>query len=131
MSDVKKIDPKQLNGLTLAYVGDAVYELFVRNHLISTGKVKPNELHKMATKFVSAKAQAKCILKLLEEQILTEEEKGIVMRGRNAKSATSPKNTDIQTYRYSSGFEALIGYLYLLKREERMSELLDLSLNLE
>ena len=119
-----KIDVKMLNSLALAYMGDAVYEMYVRNHLIQTGAVKPHLLHKQATAFVSAKAQNKVIHFFLESKCLTEEELAVVRRGRNAKSGTVPKNTDVQTYRYSTAFEALIGYLYLLKHQQRMEELI-------
>ncbi|MBB5325808.1 ribonuclease-3 family protein [Anoxybacillus tepidamans] len=117
-------DAKQLNGLALAYIGDAVYELYVRHRLLSKGNVKPNQLHRQAIQYVSAKAQAKALLSLLEQSILTEEEQAIVRRGRNAKSATIPKNTDVQTYRYSTAFEALIGYHFLENNEERMERLI-------
>lgn len=118
------VDIKQLNGLTLAYVGDAVYELHIRNHLVQSGQVKPNELHQKAVTFVAGKAQADVIFHWLETDILTEEEERIVVRGRNAKSASIPKNTSVQAYRYSTGFEALIGYHYLLNHEKRLQELL-------
>jgi len=124
------LDVKQLNSLALAYMGDAVFEVYVREHLLQNGKVKPNHLHKEATKYVSAKAQANIIRYMLEEQVLTDEEVAVVMRGRNAKSGTVPKNTDVQTYRYGTAFEALIGYLYLLKKEERLEELIVLSFKL-
>lgn len=122
------IDVKMLNSLALAYMGDGVYEMYVRNHLIKKGSVKPHLLHKQATAFVSAKAQNKIIHFFLENNQLTEEEMAVVRRGRNAKSGTVPKNTDVQTYRYSTAFEALIGYLYLLKRKERMEELIQQSI---
>lgn len=123
-----EIDVKMLNSLALAYMGDAVYEMYVRHHLIQTGAVKPHLLHKQATAFVSAKAQNKVIHSFLESECLTEEELAVVRRGRNAKSGTVPKNTDVQTYRYSTAFEALIGYLYLLKRQQRMEELIHQSI---
>lgn len=118
------LEVKQLNSLALAYMGDAVYEVYVREHLLQHGRVRPNHLHKEATKYVSAKAQSDIIHFLLEQKLLTDEEVGVVMRGRNAKSGTVPKNTDVQTYRYGTAFEALIGYLYLLKREERLEEII-------
>lgn len=119
-----KLDLKQLKSLALAYMGDAVYEVHIREHLLYTGKVHPQKLHKAAVRFVSAKAQAKVIRYWLEEESLSEEEQGVVRRGRNAKSGSSPKNTDIQTYRYSTAFEALIGYLYLSENKERLEELI-------
>jgi ribonuclease-3 family protein len=117
-------DVKQLNGLALAYIGDAVYEVYVRHHLLANGSVKPHQLHRQAIQYVSAKAQAKVLLALLEKELLTEEERAIVRRGRNAKSGTIPKNTDVQTYRYSTAFEALIGYHFLGKNEKRVEELI-------
>ncbi|MDQ0272555.1 Mini-ribonuclease 3 [Cytobacillus purgationiresistens] len=119
----KKIDPKQLNSLALAYMGDAVFENYVRHELIQKGSVRPNLLHKEATRYVSAKAQAKVIHAMLDGDNLSEEERAVVRRGRNAKSGTVPKNTDVQTYRYSTAFEALIGYLYLSDRLERLEEI--------
>jgi ribonuclease-3 family protein len=120
----EKIDAKQLNSLALAYMGDAVYEEYVRRHLLQSGKVKPHQLHREGTKYVSAKAQCQVLFQMLDEQLLTEEEYAVVMRGRNAKSGTVPKNTDVQTYRYSTAFEALMGYLYLSAENERLEELI-------
>ncbi|MFD3449206.1 Mini-ribonuclease 3 [Microbacteriaceae bacterium 4G12] len=117
------IDVKQLNSLALAYMGDAVYEQYIRHHLLSKGNVRPNQLHRLSTQYVSAKAQAKVVYSLRESSFLTDEEEAVLMRGRNAKSGTVPKNTDVQTYRYSTAFEALIGYHYLLGNRERLEEL--------
>jgi ribonuclease III family protein len=119
-----KIDEKQLNSLALAYMGDAVFEIYVRRHLIQLGRVRPHFLHKEATHYVSAKAQSHIIHKMLDSQMLTEEETAVVKRGRNAKSGTVPKNTDVQTYRYSTAFESLLGYLYLAGRQERLEEII-------
>lgn len=124
--DKQAINPKELNSLALAYMGDAIYEAFVRRHLLEKGIVKPHRLQKEAVNYVSAKSQSYCIHSMLEQEILTEEEKNIVMRGRNAKSNTVPKNTDVQTYRYSTAFEALIGYLYLAGKTGRLRELMNL-----
>ncbi|WLR50942.1 ribonuclease III domain-containing protein [Bacillus tianshenii] len=121
------VDAKQLNALALAYMGDAVYEQFIRYQLLQSGQVRPNQLHREATKFVSAKAQAAIIHRLLEDNQLSEEETAVVRRGRNAKSGTIPKNTDVQTYRYSTAFESLIGFHYLSEHEERLEELLRLA----
>jgi ribonuclease-3 family protein len=117
-------DFKQLNGLALAYMGDAVIDTYVRYYLIANGKTRPHRLHTEATRFVSAKAQAKFVTYLLEQSCLTEEEQNAFMRGRNAKSNTIPKNTDRNTYRYSTAFEALIGYLYLGDNKERIDEII-------
>lgn len=106
------LDAKQLNSLALAYMGDAVFEVYVRRHLLQSGRVKPHHLHREGTRYVSAKAQCQILFQLMDHQSLNEDEMAVVMRGRNAKSGTVPKNTDVQTYRYSTAFEALMGYLY-------------------
>ena len=129
MAKQSTIKPMELNSLALAYMGDAVYEKYIRHHLLLKGAVKPHLLHREATKFVSAKAQSKVIHYILEESILDEEEQGVVRRGRNAKSGTVPKNTDVQTYRYSTAFEALIGYLFLSGRMERAEEIIRLAID--
>ncbi|RFU61378.1 Mini-ribonuclease 3 [Peribacillus glennii] len=118
-----KVDEKILNSLALAYMGDAVYETYIRHHLIQKGAVKPHLLHKEATRFVSAKAQSKAVHFLLGTGKLTDEELAVVRRGRNAKSGTVPKNTDVQTYRYGTAFEALMGYLYLAGKKQRLEEI--------
>ncbi|SHE14363.1 Mini-ribonuclease 3 [Chlamydia abortus] len=122
-------DPKLMNPLVLAYIGDAVYELAVRQHLASRANFRPNQLHKQATRYVSAKAQALALERW--QPVLTEEEADVVRRGRNAKSGTSPKNTDILVYRHSTALECLVGYLYCLGREDRLSQLINLSLGME
>lgn len=122
------IDVNQMNSLTLAYVGDAVYELQVRHFLVESGSVKPHQLHDRAIKYVSAAAQASIIKHLIEAGELTEEEHSVMRRGRNAKSATIPKNVSAQTYRYSTGFEALVGYLYLKNRHPRLNEIISKSI---
>lgn len=122
------LDAKQLNSLALAYMGDAVFETYVRHHLLLRGKVRPHRLHREGTRYVSAKAQCQILFQMLDECMLNEEEEAVVMRGRNAKSGTVPKNTDVQTYRYSTAFEALIGYLYLLGRKDRLEELIEKAL---
>ena len=111
---------RQMSPLTWAYVGDSVYEQYIRTHLVNTTKLKPHELHIKAIKYVKAKAQADILQKL--EEILTEEEKDIVRRGRNTKNNHIAKNASVQDYMYSTAFEALIGYLYLTKQDERLSE---------
>lgn len=124
------IDEKQLNSLALAYLGDAVFENYIRYHLIQIGKVRPHQLHREATGYVSAKAQAEIIHQMMGQSLLSEEELAVVRRGRNAKSGTVPKNTDVQTYRYATAFEALIGYLFLAKREPRLEELIEIAIRL-
>ena len=111
-----------MSPLTWAYIGDAIYELYIRQHLIETTNLKPNKLHREAIKYVSAKAQAQ-ILENLQES-LTEEEKEIVRRGRNTENHHLPKNAKPADYMRATAFEALIGYLYISKQEERLQELL-------
>lgn len=118
------IDTKQLNALALAYMGDAVLETYVRYHLIATGKVRPQRLHQLATTYVSAKAQAAFVKHLFDEVRLSKQEEQVFLRGRNAKSATIPRNTDLATYRQSTGFEALLGYLYFQDHYERIDEII-------
>ncbi|MGT2772014.1 Mini-ribonuclease 3 [Streptococcus marimammalium] len=118
------LDVNLINGIALAFEGDAVYSMYVRRHLIMVGQTKPNQLHRMATHYVSAKAQAMLINKLIEEKLLTEKEEDIYRRGRNATSNTKAKNTDVITYRMSTGFEAVIGYLHMTEQFERLEELI-------
>ena len=118
-------DVNLINGIALAFEGDAVYSMYIRRHLIFQGMTKPNQLHREATKYVSAKAQAYLISLMLEEGILTEKEEDIYKRGRNANSHTKAKNTDIVTYRMSTGFEAVMGYLHMTEAIERLEELID------
>lgn len=119
------IDLKQLNALALAYMGDSVLDMYVRYYLIAQGNVRPHRLHVEATKYVSAKAQANIMGKLLEEDFLTTDEIAIFKRGRNAKSGSIPKNTDLNTYRYSTGFEAILGYHYFQGKKERLDEIMN------
>ena len=118
-------DVNLINGIALAFEGDAVYSMYIRRHLIFQGLTKPNQLHREATKYVSAKAQANLISVMLEERILTEKEEDIYKRGRTANSHTKAKNTDIVTYRMSTGFEAVMGYLHMTEAIERLEELID------
>lgn len=118
------MDAKQANGLTLAYIGDAVFELYIRSYILDGGLTKVNELHKKAIEYTSAQAQANAIYYLLDNNLLSEEEITIYKRGRNSHVKTARKSTDLQTYLDATGFEALIGYLYLEKNEERLAEIL-------
>lgn len=116
-------DFKLLNGLALAYVGDAIYEIYIRDYLIRQGHTKPNMLHRQATHYVSAKGQSYLMKEMLKADCLSEEELTMYKRGRNAKSHTSAKNADITTYRISTGFEALFGFLHLTEQKLRLEEL--------
>ena len=111
-----------LSPLTWAYVGDCIYELYIRTDLVNKTKLKPHKLHIESIKYVKAKAQADILKELME--ILTDEEKDIVRRARNAENHHLPKNADPEDYMYSTAFEGLIGYLYLCKKDERLKEIL-------
>lgn len=123
-NNLSPMDIRMYNPLVLAYIGDTVYDTFIRTMLVSNGSMQVNKLHKRAVKYVKAKAQAEILEKL--NDLLTEDEHDIVRRGRNTKSATVPKNADINDYRYATGFEALIGYLYLTGNQKRLMELFDI-----
>ncbi|MGT2667308.1 Mini-ribonuclease 3 [Streptococcus rifensis] len=119
-----RVDVKLINGVALAFEGDAVYSMYVRRHLIFQGQTKPSQLHHKATRYVSAKAQAMLVSQMLDENLLTEEEETIYKRGRNASTHTKAKNTDIVTYKMSTGFEAVLGYLHMLERHDRLEDLI-------
>ncbi|MDO4671077.1 MAG: ribonuclease III domain-containing protein [Aerococcus sp.] len=110
---------KQLNGLALAYLGDSSWELMVRTHLIEEGLTKPQHLHQAAIRYVSAAAQAELIVWLQNEQLLSEDEIWAFKRGRNSSPHSSAKNASMATYRLATGFEALMGYLYLADEQGR------------
>lgn len=115
----------ELSPVLWAYLGDALYELYIRESLIKEGQTKTTgELHQEAIKFVRAEAQAR-IVRFIDCQ-LTEEEKRIIKRGRNQKSGHIPTHTNVITYRYSTAWEGLLGYLYLTGREQRMKELIEI-----
>lgn len=119
--------PELINPLALAYLGDGVFEVYVREYLIVEKNItKPDLLQKEAIQFVSAKAQANFMNEAIQKQWLSEEEIGIYKRGRNAKSKRTMKNTSVIVHNQSSGFEALIGHLYLLHNDERISEIFEL-----
>ncbi len=116
-----KIGGNALNGLSLAFIGDAVYEILVREHLLRNGSLAVGKLHKMAVEYVRASFQAKAFDFL--ETIVTEEESGILHRGRNASATHIPKGANAIEYRKATGVEALFGYLYLEGKSERAKEL--------
>jgi len=118
--------PGDLPALVLAYIGDAVYELAVRNHLVGCGTVKVNRLHKEAVKYVNAAAQAR-VLRALDGK-LTEEEAAVSRRGRNAKSPHIPRSAGVIAYRQSTALECLIGYLYLKGDSHRLGEIIKTAL---
>ena len=120
----KEEEVNQMSPLTWAYVGDCVYELYIRTKLVDTTKLKPHELHIKSIKYVKAKAQADTLKNI--EINLTEEEKEIVRRGRNTQTHHIAKNASMQDYMYATAFEALIGYLYLTNQDERLKQILNL-----
>lgn len=120
-------NPKELSSLVLAYVGDAVFELYIRTSLVAKGRSKVNDLHRQASDLVRAVSQAELLQRL--EPVLNQEERDVARRGRNAKSGSTPKNVEMVTYRISTGFEALLGYLFLSRQEERIIDLLDYLFN--
>ena len=113
------------NSLVLAYLGDSIYEVYIRKYLINKGIVKVNELQKESIKYVSANSQAKYLKEMMESNLLTEEEINIVITARNHKNNHKPKNCDIITYKYATGFEALIGHLYLENKIDRVDEIVN------
>ncbi|MBD2872201.1 Mini-ribonuclease 3 [Paenibacillus arenilitoris] len=121
--------PQLMNPVVLAYIGDAVYELLVRQYLISLPNQKSNHLHREATRYVSAKGQ-RAVLERWQPH-LTEEEADVVRRGRNAKSGNPPKNADPADYRLATALESLVGYLYYEGRTGRLHELLRIGLGEE
>ncbi len=121
------LDPMQYNPLALAYIGDTIYDLYVRTKVLAVGNRHVTQMHKDSVKFVKAHSQAVSMHAL--ESALTDEEMRIYKWGRNAKSNTVPKNADVGDYRTATGFETLIGYLYLKSENERLESLLDIAYN--
>lgn len=119
---LKEADASQYSPLVLAYIGDAVYELLIRTKVINHGSMQVNKMHKKSASLVKAETQAN-IIKAIQED-LTEEELAVYKRGRNAKSATTAKHATMIDYRMATGFEALVGYLYLQARHDRLLELI-------
>lgn len=115
--DCKEVDIKAYSPLTLAYIGDSIYDVMIRTVVVARGNRSANNLHKSTTKYVKAEAQAEMIEALLD--ILTEEEMAVYKRGRNAKSYTTAKNASVIDYRKATGMEALLGYLYLKDEMDR------------
>lgn len=123
--NIKK-SPSQYSPLALAYIGDGVYELYVRSRVIEENPDMPaHKLHKESVKFVKAHSQSNSIHAIID--MLLEDEVAVFKRGRNAKSPTVPKNADLTDYRHATGFEALIGYLYLSEKTERLNELMKIA----
>lgn len=126
---MEEIDVNQMSPLTWAYMGDCIYEKYIREYLVTNTKYKPHKLHIEATKLVKASSQAYILQKLENE--LSDDEKEIVRRARNTENHHLPKNATIQEYMYATAFEGLIGYLYLTNQKERLEEILKKSLELK
>lgn len=123
-------EAKQLNPLVLAFIGDAIYEVFIRTQLVDKNRSLPvHKLHVKAISFVKAHAQSE-FMKIIESQ-LTEEENNIFKRGRNAKSGSIPKNADVQEYKMATGFEALMGFLYITEQTERLNYLFNMVISIK
>ena len=114
----------EINVLVLAYLGDTIYENFVRRYLINLGIANVNDLQKRATEYVSAKNQAKFLTEMIDVSFLNDDELNIVKRARNYKTTSHPKSCDIVTYKYATGLEALIGYLEFVNKKERIEEIM-------
>lgn len=123
---IGEADASQYSPLVLAYIGDAVYEIMIRTKVVNEGNIQVNKLHKHSSGLVNAGTQARLLGEIRGE--LTEEEEAVYRRGRNAKSGSTAKNATIKEYRMATGFEALIGYLYLTERFDRLTELVSLGL---
>lgn len=121
---------RQLNPLVLAFIGDAIYEVFIRTYLVNNNReMSVHKLHVKAISFVKAHAQSEFMKKI--EDKLTEDETNIFKRGRNSKSGTVPKNADLQEYKMATGFEALLGYLYITEQNERLNYFLNMTLEIK
>lgn len=125
MFGIEKLDAREFSSLALAYMGDCVYDLYVRTRVMEAGDRHVTDMHKDAIGAVCAASQAKSAHAMENENFLTDEEMAVLKRGRNAKSATVPKNADVIDYRWATGLEALVGYLYIEGRYDRLEEILD------
>lgn len=118
------MNAKEMNVLVLAYLGDTIYENYVRRYLIGKNIANVNDLQTESIKYVSAKNQAKFLTEMVEKNFFDEEELSVMRRARNYKSSSHPKNCDIVTYKHATGLEAVIGYLDMIKREDRIEEIM-------
>ena len=129
IKEFTKVEARLLNPLQLALIGDGVFEIFIRNYILTqnTG-LSANKIHVRAIGYVKAKSQAQIMHNI--EELLNDDEEAVYKRGRNAKSATVPKNADVRDYRMATGFEALVGYLYLIGDKERLEFILNKSIEI-
>ena len=124
---LEAVDLKTYSPLTLAYIGDAVYELVIRSIIVEKGNAPVNKLHKRSSQLVKAKSQAEAAVKLMD--VFTEEELAVYKRGRNTRSHTMAKNADMMDYRMATGFEAVMGYLHLKQDYARIIELVHMGIS--
>ena len=122
-NDPVKTDPKMMNPAALAYIGDAVYEVYVRDHVLTGGQTRVNRLHFMAVGYVRAASQAKALREMMEGY-LTGEEMSQAKRARNHRSSSVPRHADPVDYKLATAFEALVGYLYLRGDRKRMEDII-------
>ena len=113
-----------LNSLTLAYLGDSIYDIYIRKSLIDKGITKVNKLQEESIKYVSAKGQSFYVKDMIGNNYFSDDEISVIHRARNHKSHKAPKNTDVSDYKYATGLEALIGYLYLNNNKDRIDEIM-------
>lgn len=125
----KKVNARQYSPLALAFIGDSIYDLIIRTEVVSQANAPVNKYHVECQKYVKASEQAKVAHYFVHENIITDEEKAVFKRGRNAKSATSAKNSSLIDYKNATGLEALFGFLYLDGRMERVLELMNLAVS--
>ena len=119
----KELNPREINTTALAFLGDAVYEIYIRKYVMETGEMRADRLHRLAVRYVCAEGQAKAVRKLVKD-FLTEEESEVVRKARNRKSVSKSRSADAITYKMATAFEALLGYLYLDGRTERIDAVL-------
>lgn len=119
------MNPLEVNVLVLAYLGDAIYEIYVRKYLVKKGIANVNDLQNESLKYVSAKGQAAILKNMLDSDFLYDDEIDVVKRARNYKTTSHPKSCDIVTYKYATGLEALIGYLDLMNNNERIDKIMN------
>lgn len=123
---LNNLDPKQMSPLVLAYIGDSVFDVVIKSYVVEHGNVQVNKMNKMTSNIVKAESQS-VMIGFIEDE-LSEEELGIYKRGRNAKSYTKAKNASVSDYRRATGYEALVGYLYLQGRYDRLAELIHMGI---
>lgn len=122
---MEKLNPREINTTALAFLGDAVYEVFIRKHVMETGQPRADKLHRAAVRYVCADGQARALKALMREEALTEEELRLVKRARNHRSGSKARSADAVTYKLATAFEALVGFLHLDGQEARLTEIME------